>query len=90
MSCIMQAIEHIDLQSYCQMFNYCYACYLVDVQDPEVLCNGLCYHCHGSRWDKIKHAFSLAMLSHTLSELTQESKWYDLYELEYKTRLGSN
>jgi len=83
----MQSVEHIDLQSYCQIFNYCYACYLVDIQDPEVLCNGLCYHCNGSRWDKMKHAFSLAMLSQTLSVLNKESKWYDLYQLEYENRL---
>ena len=83
-------MEHIDLQSYCHMFNYCYACYLVDIQDPEVLCNGLCYYCHSDRWDKMKHAFSVTILSRTLSMLKRDSKWYELYETEYKAKLHSN
>jgi hypothetical protein len=75
------------MESYCQMSNYCYACFLVDPQDPEVLCNGLCYHCHASRWDKMKHGISDEALWQTLNRLSVDSKWFNLYSIEYKRRV---
>lgn len=85
----MESVEDSAMQSYCQMSNYCYACFLVDPQDPEVLCNGLCYYCHSSRCDKMKHTFSEETLWQTLNRLTVHSKWFNLYNIEYKSRQGS-
>ena len=79
-------MDPVSVQEYCHTVNYCYACFLVDEQDPETLCNGLCYNCHGSVWDKIKHSFSLETLKNTLLTLSKNSKWFSLYTTEYSSR----
>jgi hypothetical protein len=84
----METIEYSPMQSYCHMSNYCYYCFLVDPQDPEILCNGLCYQCHGSKWDTMKHRIPFENIEQTLNKLPKESKWFILYEKEYKSRLG--
>ena len=84
----MASIEYSPVQTYCQMSNYCYACFLIDPQDPELLCNGLCYHCHSARWDTIKHAISFENIEKTFNRLSKDSKWFILYQNEYKTRTG--
>lgn len=75
------------IQSYCHVANYCYACFLIDPQDPEILCNGLCYECHAARWEQIKGSFTLDIIANTLSKINTGSNWYSLYYDEYKIRL---
>lgn len=86
----MDSVKDSAMQSYCQMSNYCYACFLVDPQDPETLCNGLCYNCHSSRWDSMKRSFSDSTLLLTLRRLTVDSRWFALYDTEYTSRLQVN
>lgn len=86
----MEAMENSAMQHYCQISNYCYACFLVDPQDPETLRNGLCYHCHGIMWDKMKHSFTSETLRQTILRLNSDSKWYSFYNTEYKARNESN
>lgn len=81
-------MESSKMQSYCQLANYCYACFLVDQQDPEVLCNGLCYQCHSLKWNMMKQSISLETIVQALQSLSKDSKWYALYDLEYKSRLA--
>jgi len=81
-------MESNTIQSYCQLANYCYACFLVDQQDPEILCDGLCYQCHSIKWDKIKNYLSLETILQVLRTLGKDSKWYSLYHLEYKARIS--
>ena len=80
-------MELSKMQTYCHLANYCYACFLVDQQDPEILCNGLCYQCHSLKWNAMKHSISLETIIHILETLGKESKWYSLYDVEYKARL---
>uniref|UniRef100_A0A6C0AMF2 Uncharacterized protein n=1 Tax=viral metagenome TaxID=1070528 RepID=A0A6C0AMF2_9ZZZZ len=80
-------METPTIQSYCQIVNFCYACFLVDPQDPEILCDDLCYQCHGSKWDKMRSSLTLESIIQTLKRINKNSKWYSLYHDEYFSRL---
>ena len=79
-------MEQSTMELYCQMANYCYACFLIDEQDPEVLFAGLCFECHSGKWDKIRHSLTSETIAYSLSMLNPKSKWFSLYQEEYKRR----
>jgi hypothetical protein len=60
----------------------------MDPQDPEVLCDGLCYECNAARWNEIKSSLTLDNISKKLSKMNVNSNWYRLYHAEYKARLN--
>ena len=74
------------IEIYCQIANYCYACFLVDQQDPVRLFGGLCYHCHSEKWDKMRHSFTTERIVYHLNNMDPKSDWYSLYKEELKQR----
>jgi len=84
----MENADYSAMHEYCQISNYCYMCFMIDPQDPEILCNGLCYQCHGSKWDKMKHVLPLEKIEQTLNKLPRDSRWFTLYQQEYNARIS--